>query len=77
MTSPLEPEPALSAPSRLNEGLPDYLTVNEVARAARLKPKTIRNRVYRKPAVRPYATRVGGRLLFERSEVISWLRGEG
>ena len=61
------------------------LALNQFAELTQLAPKTCRNRVSLglepKPIVYldrpPRATRVGGRLVFDREEVISWLQGEG
>lgn len=56
------------------ETLPDFLTVAEVARAARLAERTIRNRIAQGKLPRP--TRFAGRVRFERGHVLAWLRGE-
>jgi hypothetical protein len=50
---------------------PDLMTVDEVARLAHMKPKTVLNR--RSRGLAPEGFRVGRNVLFERKDVMRWL----
>lgn len=63
--------------------LPALLTLEEVAAAGRLSPKTIRNAVYardkdggRGRGIGRHVVRVSGRLRWPREIVEVWLRGQ-
>jgi excisionase family DNA binding protein len=55
--------------------VPEYLTVEEIARLLRVSPATARAWNRRLPADgRPRPIKVGARLLWDRAEVEAWLK---
>jgi len=67
--------PAKTMTTHQNEpfsDLPPRLTTPEVAHLSRKQAKTIRNLVY---LGKLSASRCGGRLLFDRDEIIAWIEG--
>lgn len=59
------------APAPLPAGVPQYLTVGEVAAMLRCQPSTIYQYVHKKKI--PYRKR-GGQLLFDRQEIDDWTK---
>jgi excisionase family DNA binding protein len=60
-----------SAPAPLPAGLPQYLTVDEVATMLRRRPSTIYQLVHKKKI--PYR-KAGRQLLFEAHEIDEWTK---
>jgi len=54
-----------------SHGLPELLTIAEVATFLRVNPKTIRRWV---TARRIPCLRIGTRIRFDRGEIVSWVR---
>jgi excisionase family DNA binding protein len=61
----------VTAPASLPSGVPQYLTINEVAAMLRCKPSTIYQLVHKKRI--PFRKR-GRQLLFEAREIDQWTK---
>lgn len=55
--------------------IPDFYTVGEMAQLLRVRPGTLRNRLWRNAPGLPTSILVGGRRLFPRPEYEAWKRG--
>jgi excisionase family DNA binding protein len=71
MKAKLRAVPNVSVPATLPTGVPQFLTVGEVAAMLRLRPQTIYNMVSQKRI--PFR-KAGHQLLFDSKEIEAWTK---